>query len=154
MEPVDPLPPNFALPLGSQPRKSAVSGLGDVGESPMGVSVFHCRVLLIADSAGVNVMNGTVAVDRSMADRIESIARGAITARFVFADSRILEQGHNMAGLLPPVGSRSAARGKWFVASEKPTERDACAILRRLAPWVAAIATAGIGFLAFLHRAA
>ncbi|MCW5962920.1 MAG: hypothetical protein KIT83_02690 [Bryobacterales bacterium] len=114
---------------------------------------FRHRVVLVADRSGVDVIRGTAPLPRAVADRVQQVTKEATMARFVWADSRLLEPGHAMSGLVPTrrpsMSAASLGRSSSVLAAAEPLP-----IWRRMLPWAAAIATAGLGFLVFLYRAA
>ncbi len=118
-----------------------------------GRGAFRHKVLLIADGKGTDVMPGEVPLPRKFADRIQSVTRESTMARFVWADSRILEPGHFMSSLVPPRRIPASAP-PWNRHSESAKPAHAKSVWGRVLPWAAAIVAAGTGFIVFLYRAA
>lgn len=114
---------------------------------------FRHRVVLVADDSGVEVIRGAAPLPRTVADRIHRVTKEATMARFVWADSRLLEPGHSLSGLVPARSPSMSAASVGRAAAAFATV-EFRPVWRRLLPWAAAISTAGLGFLIFLYRAA
>ena len=101
----------------------------------------NCAVLL-ADAGGTVFVPGNGPLPENVERRLQSLRKGASTARIVWADPRLLLPGHPMRKLLP--ASQESA-------TVEP-ENSSKSILARLAPWIATLVTASLGIAAFLHR--
>lgn len=124
-------------------------GLGECGSC-------RYRTILVADKAGLSVVPASAPVPGSIAKRVRALTGTATMARFVWADARLLEPGHALGNLVPSADSLQSLGAAGNAASQrtaKPHRPPAKRWLRRLAPWLAALLSAGMGFLVFLHRA-
>ncbi|MCU0226000.1 MAG: hypothetical protein MUF01_00050 [Bryobacterales bacterium] len=117
------------------------------------VPAYRHRVILVADSTGSHWISSVAPIPRNTAQRIQRVAVQATMARFVWADSRLTEPGHPLSYLLPtsvpPRGLSALCAPEPGTQPPTPQRR-----WRRLLPWVAAVATAGLGYLVLLVRAA
>lgn len=110
-------------------------------------AVYRHRVCISADARGLRMSGGVLAVPREIADKLHESVRQGCAARMVWADCRLLEPDHPLSGLLP---ERHGSRGPRGPESRRTASSG---LWRRLAPWAAALVSAGLGFLVFLHRA-
>lgn len=145
-----------------EPGRDAVRAERAGGSVPAraGRGAYRQQTLMVADAAGFEVLRATAPGAENLARRMDRIAANATMGRFVWADARLLTPGHKLGNLVPagkqaqPGGgvagaSEESGPTSWFARSGLARFRQ---WLRKAAPWLAALASAGIGYQIFLQR--